>query len=287
MAILALIGGWRLHNAVRDWRIRRRGRRGEKEVADVLRRLPRREATVVNDLLLPVRQDATSQIDHIVVSRRGIFIIETKSHKGRIVGSEHSHFWRQELWKESHSFYNPLIQNAGHIKTLRRLLPDAYHGLMVSVVVFTDADEVDIAADDIVTPRRLLPDRHRRRTFDPEREVRGHWWRRGRSVTLDPAQWVMRLPALYPQLRRLPKVIGPDEVEAITEALSEADLRRRADRRDHRRQAREAASHADDCIRQGICPRCGAPLERRRGDFGPFLGCTRFPECRFTCGVAR
>jgi DNA topoisomerase-1 len=30
------------------------------------------------------------------------------------------------------------------------------------------------------------------------------------------------------------------------------------------------------------CPECGAPLRIRYGRFGKFVGCTRFPECRYT-----
>jgi hypothetical protein len=28
------------------------------------------------------------------------------------------------------------------------------------------------------------------------------------------------------------------------------------------------------------CPKCGKPMAQREGRFGPFLGCTGFPECR-------
>ena len=30
-----------------------------------------------------------------------------------------------------------------------------------------------------------------------------------------------------------------------------------------------------------VCPNCGSPLEEREGKYGKFLGCTKFPECRF------
>jgi hypothetical protein len=34
--------------------------------------------------------------------------------------------------------------------------------------------------------------------------------------------------------------------------------------------------------KQQTCPECGAALQERRGRFGPFIGCSRFPECRYT-----
>src|SRR5438874_1958127 len=30
-----------------------------------------------------------------------------------------------------------------------------------------------------------------------------------------------------------------------------------------------------------ICPECGKPLARRRGRFGPFVGCTGYPDCKY------
>ncbi|MCP4154958.1 MAG: DNA topoisomerase I, partial [bacterium] len=31
-----------------------------------------------------------------------------------------------------------------------------------------------------------------------------------------------------------------------------------------------------------ICPECGSLLKERKGRFGPFIGCTDYPQCRFT-----
>src|SRR3989304_7582424 len=28
------------------------------------------------------------------------------------------------------------------------------------------------------------------------------------------------------------------------------------------------------------CPECGSPMQIKRGRFGPFLGCTKYPECK-------
>jgi hypothetical protein len=33
------------------------------------------------------------------------------------------------------------------------------------------------------------------------------------------------------------------------------------------------------------CPQCGAPMVQRTSARGPFLGCSRFPECRGTRNV--
>lgn len=34
-----------------------------------------------------------------------------------------------------------------------------------------------------------------------------------------------------------------------------------------------------------VCPKCGSMLKMRSGRFGKFLGCTGYPECRFTANI--
>ncbi len=36
---------------------------------------------------------------------------------------------------------------------------------------------------------------------------------------------------------------------------------------------------------QSVCPKCGSHLILRDGQFGEFLACPRFPECRYTRGL--
>ena len=36
-----------------------------------------------------------------------------------------------------------------------------------------------------------------------------------------------------------------------------------------------------EIIEGEMCPDCGKPLARRRGRFGPFIGCTGYPECKY------
>ena len=71
------------------------GKRGERRVARKLDWLSK-EYITLNDLLLPTRY-GTTQIDHVVVSPYGIFVIETKNYKGWIFGHENSEEWKQSL----------------------------------------------------------------------------------------------------------------------------------------------------------------------------------------------
>ncbi|MDN3446455.1 NERD domain-containing protein [Psychrobacter sp. APC 3281] len=77
----------------------------------------------LNGITLPRANGGSTQIDHIIVSVYGIFVIETKNYKGWIYGSENQRQWTQSFPNGSkYKFQNPLRQNYLHIKTLADLL---------------------------------------------------------------------------------------------------------------------------------------------------------------------
>jgi len=79
--------------------------------------------------------DGSTQIDHVVVSRYGIFVLETKNMKGWIFGSERDANWTQSLYNKKSSFQNPLRQNYRHTKCLAEIL-GLSHDVMHSIVFF-------------------------------------------------------------------------------------------------------------------------------------------------------
>jgi len=89
---------------------------------------------LIPDVMLPT-SDGTTQIDHVIVSRYGIFVIETKNYKGWIFGREHDAQWTQQNFRRKDRFQNPLRQNYKHTQTLSDLtgIPGDY---FISLVVF-------------------------------------------------------------------------------------------------------------------------------------------------------
>lgn len=75
---------------------KRVGNDGEKKVADILSRLPSSNFKLYNNVMLKTKS-GTTQIDHILVTDRGIFIVETKAIKGMIFGDARSKYWTQCL----------------------------------------------------------------------------------------------------------------------------------------------------------------------------------------------
>lgn len=97
-----------------------RGRRGERRISLRLFSLPS-EYHVFNDVHIEV-QGRSVQIDHIVASRYGIFVIETKNYTGWIYGNDNSEFWIKNMYGNKYQFRNPLKQNYSHVKSLQALL---------------------------------------------------------------------------------------------------------------------------------------------------------------------
>jgi hypothetical protein len=95
---------------------------------------------LMNHVTLQMR-DGTTQVDHILVSRFGVFVIETKDYKGWIFANAQDSNWTQVLFKHKFKFQNPIFQNFRHVQAAQDLLgflpPDA----IKSVVVFTGEAE--------------------------------------------------------------------------------------------------------------------------------------------------
>lgn len=91
---------------------------------------------LLDNVTLPVA-DGTTQIDHILVSRYGIFVIESKHYSGWLFGSAHSPQWTQVLFKKHYRFQNPLHQNRKHVLAVSRLLEFIPGEDVHSLVVFT------------------------------------------------------------------------------------------------------------------------------------------------------
>lgn len=97
-------------------------------------RLPKADYHLIKNVTLPT-DSGTTQIDHIVVSRFGIFVIETKNMRGWIFGGVKQKQWTQQIFKHKSRFQNPLFQNYKHTKTLESLL-DLSPDSIISLIVF-------------------------------------------------------------------------------------------------------------------------------------------------------
>ena len=129
-----------LFNKIRkEWRqkkIRHFGDRAEMAVSNYIEKeFP--GAVLLNNVFLKTKEHFT-QIDHILLCKWGVYVIETKSHNGHI--SSEKREWVQFYNDKVIRFHSPVLQNANHCKALEYVLQKnrSLRGIPVKgVVVFT------------------------------------------------------------------------------------------------------------------------------------------------------
>ena len=109
------------------------------------------------NLYVPRDNGKTSEIDVIMFHPKGLFVIESKNYSGWIFGKESNKQWTQTLpvgRRRSHKehFYNPIMQNATHIRAVRKHIDGTIP--IYSVIAFSDnctLKDVTVKSNVIVT----------------------------------------------------------------------------------------------------------------------------------------
>ncbi|SRR5579871_599638 len=127
-----------------------RGQRGEYLIYKELRHYENRGGKFLFNLYIPKTDERanvwrgvgnTTEIDVLLICSKGLFVFESKNFSGWIFGNEAHQNWTQTLprgRRSSHKerFYNPIMQNASHIKYLKRIIGETL--TMHSIVVFSN-----------------------------------------------------------------------------------------------------------------------------------------------------
>lgn len=122
---------------------------GEFWLKKELEKLPKKEYFIINDIMLELGSK-TYQIDHIVISKHGIFVIEMKNYYGLIMGNTYNKEWIQILGKHKYYFQNPIHQNYSHIKALSKLL-NLPEEKFISIICFSNQVKLSINKNKNVT----------------------------------------------------------------------------------------------------------------------------------------
>lgn len=225
-----------------------KGATGEALVKIAARlRLPLETYRPIHNVTLQT-PDGTTQIDHIFVSRFGVFVVETKHMKGWIFGQENKAQWTQSIFGNSFKFQNPLRQNYKHVKALEAALDIPAYAIH-SVIVFSGAST-------FMTPL-------------PANVVRGvsyiGYIKSFQQQVLSDAQVIEILARI--QVSRLPQSFA-------TRRLHINNLRSRLD-----------PSTEKNCPRCGSRMILRTAKQGRNAG-SQFWGCSSFPRCKVVQGVA-
>lgn len=121
---------------------------GEFLVRCKLWMLPFDKYKVLNDIMLKTKR-GTTQIDHIVVSVYGIFVIETKNYKGEIIGTGSRQEWVKSVYGARYYFKNPVLQNKGHVRAIINNL-SIREEFIIPIVVFSNECKLNVKTNSIV-----------------------------------------------------------------------------------------------------------------------------------------
>ena len=144
-----------------SWRCRIRakmarcGLAGEEQTQSLLEGLPK-GYTVLNNVELEVG-GRRSEIDLLVVSESGLFVVEVKNHSGRIFGRKGQNTWRQDKRQETKYMKNPLHQLEREMRLLRQTL--ASFGVAAPIrgcVFFSNARAIDVDSGAVLTNGKAL-----------------------------------------------------------------------------------------------------------------------------------
>lgn len=226
---------------IAKYRAHIKGILGEKTVAGILKTLPEAKYRILNDIMLETKY-GTTQIDHIVVSVYGIFVIETKNYKGWITGSEYGEMWTKNVYGKKYTFRNPLKQNYAHVMALSEKL-DRPKDYFVPIVVFSVNSDIKVK-------------------------------------TNTPVVYTVQLRRVIKQYQN--KVFEEEQVAEIVNQIKELNIVDKNVRAKHVEGIYDRIEERKNDQLLNICPRCSGRLVERKGKYGAFWGCSNYPNCRYT-----
>lgn len=109
---------------------------------------------ILNNITLELSEKDTTQIDHIILSRYGIFVVEMKNYKGIIYGKAEEKTWTQSFGKgrgRNFKFQNPLLQNYKHTKAIADIF-NVDPKKIYSIIVFSGLAKVKVDIGNVLDP---------------------------------------------------------------------------------------------------------------------------------------
>lgn len=221
-----------------------KGAFGEAKVNTLVRFLGP-EYISLHDVMLKNTKGFTSQIDHLILSEYGVFVIETKNYKGWIFGNEKSEKWMQVIYNEKHQFRNPVKQNWSHVYALKDLLSDFPNICYFPIVVFSGSATLK----NIESSIPVIYETSLNRTI--------------KNLSIE-------------------KCLTAEQIEQIKTIIESSDIKEKGRNKEHIQNIRHSITMRQIKMENLICPRCNGELKLRDGRNGKFYGCSNYPRCRFT-----
>jgi len=209
------------------------------------------DALVLHDVLIDGAEGRTSQIDLLLISTTGIYVVEVKNFaNARIYGDGKKSTWYYYLGKKRYEIYSPLLQNKKHITYLKEFLHDFGEIPCFSVLI-------------------LLCENFKVETLGNEPD--------------NPTTVVCNsLPAMSLGLKRLsegkPTVFTPEDKRRIYDYILKHERTGIEARVKHKENLRQMQDQRQRLVQQNLCPYCKVELVLQKGKYGEFYVCVNDPN---------
>ena len=100
--------------------------------------LAKRSPDVLHDFILPGAYGGLAKLDHAILTAGGILCIQSKHYNGVVFGGEDEAQWTNVDGVNRKRFLNPIIQNEGRARALRKVVPDVP---VANLIIFTGSVE--------------------------------------------------------------------------------------------------------------------------------------------------
>ena len=146
------------------------------------------------------------------------------------------------MYGKKYYFRNPLKQNYAHVKALQEKL-NLSEEKFIPIVVFSVNSEIKVK-------------------------------------TSKPVVYTVKLKQIIEEYKELK--FGEDELDKIVSTIQNVNITDKDSKKKHIEQIKNKINHNQNSVNDGMCPKCGGVLVKRKGKYGMFTGCSNYPKCRYT-----
>ena len=220
------------------------------------------------NLYIPKNNGETTELDVVLLHESGIYVFESKNYSGWIFGTESQQYWTQTLpvgrgGSQKNQFYNPILQNKGHLKWIQIFLEDQTLPFY-SYIVFSD--RCTLKNITLTSAKHYVINRYNLLSAVQQNIAKT-------GIQLSPEKIDNLFEKLYPftQIEEAEKMAHITNIQQNTQRSFSQPI---------------SNTKVTSNIERIICPRCGEKLVVRIARKGEhqgkkFLGCSNYPKCRY------
>ena len=275
---------------------------GEFLTYKYLRKYEEEGAKFLFNIYVPKTDGGTSEMDVMMIHKKGVFVFESKNYSGWIFGNETQRMWTQTLRtkngrSQKNAFYNPIMQNRSHISHMTEYLGKAIPA--ISIIVFSERctlKNVTVKSEDIHVIKRnqiaktvnvicnsihdvlreseILDIYNRLYPFTQvdatvkEKHISDIKNKKNSKAYRNATQDILSIP----------------EEEVFVEENQVLEQQQVEPMKSNEEQTKMTESPTEADVK--VCPRCGGNLILRTATKGTnkgqqFYGCSNFPRCRY------